>query len=156
MVPGYEEISQLNSGEVSTRFRMSLSAFYVDLFEFFRTVARVFTRKTGSKYNPIKNDHQLIYSTALRKTPVVIGTLLWQPFDVRFSNFLKRLDFHREVLRIEVDVLHFKLSQSSAHAIVTEFHRRDSIDSELQKYNELVYEMKQIFSSTQRGRPNHS
>lgn len=42
----------LASGDLSTRFRSSLVAFYRDLFEFFTSVACVFTQKDGSEVFP--------------------------------------------------------------------------------------------------------
>ena len=35
----------------------------------------------------------------------MIGRLLWQPFEVRFSNFLKKLDFHQRGLDQEMYIL---------------------------------------------------
>lgn len=34
--------------------------------------------------------------------------MLWKPFSVRYSNFLKRLDFHRVVLKDEEDLMRTK------------------------------------------------
>ncbi|KFZ09338.1 hypothetical protein V501_05591 [Pseudogymnoascus sp. VKM F-4519 (FW-2642)] len=44
----------------------------------------------------------------LRRTPVVISQLLWKPFSVRYINFVKRLDFHRDVLKDEEDLMRTK------------------------------------------------
>ncbi|MCJ1430987.1 hypothetical protein MMC27_000337 [Xylographa pallens] len=49
VIPAYSEILQFDVTSVSDRFRYSLRKFYVDLFEFFKSVARVFTRKNGKK-----------------------------------------------------------------------------------------------------------
>jgi hypothetical protein len=52
-IPAYNEISQLLAKtkvqtQISDRFLGSLRAFYIDLYEFFRSVTRVFSQKNGS------------------------------------------------------------------------------------------------------------
>ena len=49
-VPAYEEILQFDVTATSDRFKSSLCNFYVDLFELFKAISRVFTQKSGSKY----------------------------------------------------------------------------------------------------------
>jgi hypothetical protein len=40
--------------------------------------------------------------TELKRTPLVVGELLWKPFDIRFQDILERLKFHQSVLRDEL------------------------------------------------------
>jgi hypothetical protein len=46
----------------------------------------------------------------LKKTPFVIGDLMWKPFDSRFSDILHRLENHRKALYEEVHLWHFNAS----------------------------------------------
>jgi hypothetical protein len=46
----------------------------------------------------------------LKKTPFVIGDLMWKPFDSRFSDMLHRLETHRKALYEEVHLWHFNAS----------------------------------------------
>lgn len=48
-IPRYSEILRIVSGTSSETFQTSVRSFYVDLFDFFKSVARVFTNKKGSK-----------------------------------------------------------------------------------------------------------
>jgi hypothetical protein len=49
LLPHYAEIMEIGKHHVSERFRVSLRNLYLDLFDFFKAVARVFTQKGGSK-----------------------------------------------------------------------------------------------------------
>ncbi|ORY10382.1 hypothetical protein BCR34DRAFT_566803 [Clohesyomyces aquaticus] len=104
--------------EISDRFQNSLRAFYLDLFEIFQSIARVFTSKSGK----------------LKKTPVVISQLIWQPFDVRYANLLQRLDRHNEILKLELKIMTFKMESHIARILV---------DATTQK----AVEMREIFPS---------
>ena len=83
---------------------------------------------------------------------MVIGQLLWQPFEVRFKNFLDRLEFHRKVLHLEVNLLHFKAHQSSLRSQAEEQRANQSFRDEARQYFETVKELKDPFSQTKRGR----
>lgn len=49
-LPQYEQFMEIFGSGASERLKASLCQVYVDLFEFFEGVARVFTKKNGSKY----------------------------------------------------------------------------------------------------------
>lgn len=49
MMPRYAEVLDITKGQVSERFCSSLEKLYIDLFDFFRSVSRVFTQKGGSE-----------------------------------------------------------------------------------------------------------
>ncbi|MCJ1398403.1 hypothetical protein MMC11_001601 [Xylographa trunciseda] len=68
----------------SKPLKNSLIKVYVDLFMFFQSVARVFTKADGS----------------IKRSPVVIGELFWKPFDVRFQGLLERMKFHKELIEM--------------------------------------------------------
>ena len=57
-IPAYEEILQYDMTATSDRFKSSLCEFYVDLFEFFQAISRVFTQKSGSKYFGIEHQEK--------------------------------------------------------------------------------------------------
>jgi len=48
VIPQYSEILHLVPGTSSKTFENSLRSFYMDLFDFFKAVARVFSNKKGS------------------------------------------------------------------------------------------------------------
>ncbi|RBA13422.1 hypothetical protein FPRO05_02216 [Fusarium proliferatum] len=120
--------------EITQGFQASLRAVYGDLFEIFRGIARVFTQKSGK----------------LRKTPIVIGELLWQPFDVRFANILRRFDAHCEILKSEVDFLHIKMSGSMLRSQVEEKSRNENQQAKLTEHRKLVSQMKQQLSDSEK------
>jgi hypothetical protein len=47
----------------------------------------------------------LITVEELRRTHVIIGDLLWKPFDARFKEILEQMKFHRQTLMDEVKLL---------------------------------------------------
>jgi hypothetical protein len=49
----------------------------------------------------------LLTLLGLKRTSVVVGGLLWQPFDVRFKSFLEELNRHQHNISTELDF--FKL-----------------------------------------------
>ncbi|MCJ1380803.1 hypothetical protein MMC17_003912 [Xylographa soralifera] len=134
LIPAYSDVLQFDISHPSIRFRMSLDKFYEDLFEFFQAVTRLFTRKSGK----------------LKRTPVVIGQLLWQPFGVRFKKFLEQLGFHQRVLRLELDVLQFTATQSFSQIWTQEKTVNTTFQAEARQYFKLVEEMRQRFTGEKR------
>ncbi|KAL1850418.1 hypothetical protein Daus18300_012952 [Diaporthe australafricana] len=59
---------------------------YCHLFEFYGAVARIFSKKCGK----------------LRRTPFVVTSLMWQPFDTRFQNILEKIKFDQNVVKEEL------------------------------------------------------
>lgn len=95
-------------------------------------------RRAAVRISPEDIARSLLIFLELKRTPVVVSQFLWQPFNVRFKNFLDRLDFHRKVLHTELEVLHFK-SHSSWHE--AEKHERiadEVFQTEARKHFELV------------------
>ncbi|KAK1825634.1 hypothetical protein QBC39DRAFT_270676 [Podospora conica] len=72
----------------SQRLQVSLKAFYVDLFQLFRAIAGVFTRR-NKKISAVRQ----------------VMKLCWQPFDAQFGNIIARLNIHSEAVRDEIQVL---------------------------------------------------
>ncbi|KAL9121120.1 MAG: hypothetical protein Q9187_002326 [Circinaria calcarea] len=99
-LPQYEQFMEIFGSGASERLKTSLCQVYVDLFEFFEGVARVFTKKNGT----------------VKRTPVVIGELFWKPFDSRFQDTLDKFEFHQELVKGEVTLSHYKLSQDAREA----------------------------------------
>ena len=87
----------------------------------------------------------------LKRTPIVIGQLLWQPFDVRFKNFLDRLGFHRKVLHMELDILQLSSAQSNFRIQTQENFENQSFRNEVRAYFQLVGEMHSDFTQKKRG-----
>jgi hypothetical protein len=76
-----------------------------------------------------------------RRSSVVFAKILWQPFDVRFANVLKRLDAHQEMLRFELDVLQMQISGAMVENQTSEQQRGFRIEEGLKVYSDLVNQM---------------
>jgi hypothetical protein len=135
----------------SAKFQNSLCAFYVDVFEIIRGIARVFSQKSGSKFFNAKF-HSVpgLILSELKRTPVVITQLLWQPFDIRFANVLRRLDMHRDILNLQLDVMHFNISSTMASIQTAGRAENNIFQSKLIEHNNLVCKMKEEFNQTQK------
>ncbi|PMD61239.1 uncharacterized protein K444DRAFT_611496 [Hyaloscypha bicolor E] len=90
--PRYEEVAKLCNDENSERIRKNIEEIYVDFLGIFQIAVKVFTRSTGK----------------LKRTPMVLGSLLWQPFDVKFKELLERMEVHNHNISEEVNVWKFK------------------------------------------------
>ncbi|KAH7155898.1 hypothetical protein EDB81DRAFT_376066 [Dactylonectria macrodidyma] len=86
--PRYESVAGLCCDENSGRIRQNIQEVYVDMLEIFQAAVRVFTRSSGK----------------LKRTPVVLGSLLWQPFDVKFQELLEKMEVHKHNITEEVRV----------------------------------------------------
>lgn len=161
-IPVYQELSalfqRLNAEvNVSSEFSSSLQAFYVDLLEIFRGIARIFTKKTGSKWNRFQSQlpHGLML-IELRSNPVVVGQLLWQPFEVRFSDILQRLESHQGILRFEMDAIQLRTTTTIALTQKEESQRADllavAIEQRLQAFDKLINRVKLDFSNAEKRR----
>jgi hypothetical protein len=93
----------------------------------------------------------LLITQEIKKTPVVIAQLLWQPFNVRFPNILQRLDHHREMLKFEIDFLQLKASGSLVDNHATTQHYQAKIEKHLKDHNSTLSEMQVQFSSQKHG-----
>ncbi|KAI1320331.1 hypothetical protein F5Y16DRAFT_405634 [Xylariaceae sp. FL0255] len=92
-LPRYEELYnslKAHNGQINQRLKESMQSLYVTLFEFFEAVSRVFSNKHGK----------------VKRTPQVVADLLWKPFDMRFQVILKKIDFHRGIVKEEFQTAH--------------------------------------------------
>ncbi|KAJ8125434.1 hypothetical protein O1611_g8207 [Lasiodiplodia mahajangana] len=97
-LPRYGELYNAilrRGGLANPYLKDSLQKLYVDLFQFFEAVARVFSSKDGR----------------IKRTPQVVADLMWKPFDHRFQIVLERIDFHQKIVQKELEAY----SQSSIH-----------------------------------------
>ena len=90
----------------------------------------------------------------LRKTPAVIGSLLWTPFNTRFANILQRLDSHRGILKSEIDVLNLSTSHRIADNQDTIQHYQSQIEKHVQHHITALSEMNVEFTSQKHGMCN--
>jgi hypothetical protein len=85
----------------------------------------------------------------LRPAPFVISKLLLKPFGVRYSNFLKRLEFHRTVCDEEESLIQtktlFQVKQSQDETL----HRAEEERRSHNDYKNLVYAVKQKVSAAE-------
>ncbi|TAQ84117.1 hypothetical protein B7494_g7557 [Chlorociboria aeruginascens] len=100
VMPQFADILLLIDTEQSERLKLYIQQYYVDLFEFLKTVARVFTKKDGET----------------RRSPFVVGQLMWQPFEARCGNLRKRFINQKQLIEDELRLFHLqqtmKISQS--------------------------------------------
>ena len=85
-------------------------------------------------------------SLELRKTPIVIAQLLWQPLGVRFKNLLERFEFHKRVMLIEIDVLQLRTTRSCLEAQDKERFDNEAFRTESRKYYKLIEFVKEHLS----------
>ena len=157
VMPHYAEILAIGKEHVSDRFRTSLRSFYVDLFEFFKAVSLVFSQKGGSKSpREPRIVHELMIELEIKRTPIVIGQLLWQPFDTKFEIFLKRLEFHGEVLAQEINTIQLKSIASSSEAQGQERRLAQEFRDQSEKYFKVVEGLEAKISSDQIGMGRYS
>ncbi|KAI0451042.1 hypothetical protein F5B21DRAFT_507573 [Xylaria acuta] len=83
----YDSLST-RTGLASPYLKDSLQKLYVDLFQFFEAVARVFSNKYGK----------------IKRTPLVVADLMWKPFDLRFQTVLESINFHQKIVQKELEV----------------------------------------------------
>ncbi|KAI0442752.1 hypothetical protein F4803DRAFT_550773 [Xylaria telfairii] len=132
-LPLYTEMLELlrkNNDTLNNSLRHSFYQFYKDLFEFFACVARVFTKKTGK----------------IKRTPVVVADLMWKPFDVRFQNFLEKIDFHQEVIR---ETLAFSMQRS--HTKETLEHSESTFRWQ-QKHDMIVEKLEERYNKDSKSK----
>jgi hypothetical protein len=77
--------------------------------------------------------------------------LLWQPFDNRFSNFLKRLQFHYQVFQSEMALLQSVNTQNLMEGHKQELQKLEDLTAELKAHSKFRDEMKQVLTSDQKG-----
>ena len=143
LMPDYAEVLEISmqgNHQISDRLRSSLQDLYVDLFGFLTAVASAFTRKSGSRLPAFKIFGTLLtnYSSESKSRPVVVGTLLWQPFDTKFENFLRRLELHNQVLSQEKTILQLRIQVSSSAAQAEEQKMNEEFRAQSRAYLELV------------------
>ncbi|KAK3998072.1 hypothetical protein QBC44DRAFT_375961 [Cladorrhinum sp. PSN332] len=89
----YEDILQVCNDENSSRIRHGVEAIYVDLLdEIFQCAVKIFTRSTGMP----------------KRTPVVLGSLMWHPFDARFQDLLTKMNVHKHNVAEELRIWKIK------------------------------------------------
>ncbi|KAK0649423.1 hypothetical protein B0T16DRAFT_410052 [Cercophora newfieldiana] len=99
-MPRYQELYDAfasRPGAISGQLRRSLLCVYTHIFEFFTAVSRVFSKQCGR----------------IKRTPQVIASLMWKPFDLRFQKILAYIKIHQEIVRDELQFASIAASQST-------------------------------------------
>lgn len=78
----------------------------------------------------------------LKRTPIVIGQLLWKPFNVRYNNILDRLQLHQDALSDELILIQAKSLLQSQLAQDYEFTQAAKHRQREEKYFELLDDLK--------------
>lgn len=126
--------------------------FYSDLFAFFQAVAGVFSDKRGSKFPLVLETANLMVTddfAELRRTPFVIGDLLWKPFDVRFQSILGRLQFHQSLLKEELQWATMGSLKSTMRA---EAQRGEATREDIRSTRAMALTLTEKFSQEQRSK----
>ncbi|KAJ8109541.1 hypothetical protein OPT61_g7388 [Boeremia exigua] len=92
----YEGIELEVKIESNARLRNHLEKVYVQLFQFFHTAARVFL-----------SNHKL------KSTLSVLSDLVWKSFDDRFGDILERICSYRDLIKLELALVHVKASNNA-------------------------------------------
>jgi len=74
----------------------------------------------------------------LKRTPIVIGQLLWKPFNIRFDNILDRLQLHQDTLSDELELIKAKSLLQSQLGQDEEFTQAAKHRQREEKYFELL------------------
>ncbi|KAK8123233.1 hypothetical protein PG984_011903 [Apiospora sp. TS-2023a] len=92
MIPRFKDLVDLFAAKafVSPRILPIVQDFYSDIFLLLCSVAQVFTKKDGT----------------IKRTPVVVAQLMWQPFTVKFGNIKKRFQCHMDNVFEKIELLH--------------------------------------------------
>ncbi|CAH0017351.1 unnamed protein product [Clonostachys rhizophaga] len=104
--PRYADVVSLCKDAGSERIRQNVLEVYLDMFEIFQAAVKVFTKSSGK----------------IKRTPVVLGALLWKPFDIRFNSLIQKMNVHRE--NIEAEVRIWKLKRDDQNYTETMIWRR--------------------------------
>ncbi|KAJ8123811.1 hypothetical protein ONZ43_g322 [Nemania bipapillata] len=112
--PRYEDILKLCNSENSERIRKNVEEVYVDLLSIFQA--------------------GIVY-LELKPTPLVLGGLLWQPFDVRFKDLIDKMAVHQYNISHELQVWQLKRDDenSSATAKWRQYIRQELEDAEQER-----------------------
>ena len=134
----------------STTLQDSLRKIYTDIFQFFQGVARIFSSADGSKI-PLEDVLcSLLTFLELKRTPVVVGNLMWKPFDIRFHDLLEDMDHHREVVKIQLLIMVREAQIESASKAERESHfaaaERQTAKSDRQKSKEMEAYMEKVLN----------
>ncbi|CAH0050260.1 unnamed protein product [Clonostachys solani] len=90
--PRYADVVSLCKDAGSERIRQNVLEVYVDMLEIFQAAVKVFAKSSGK----------------IKRTPVVLGTLLWKPFDIRFNSLIQKMNVHKENIDAEVRIWKLK------------------------------------------------
>lgn len=134
----------------STTLQDSLRKIYTDIFQFFQGVARIFSSADGSKTSLGEDFCRLLIFLELKRTPVVVGNLMWKPFDVRFHDLLEDMDHHREVVKLQLLMMVCDTQIEFASKAERESHfaaaERHTAKSDRQRAKEMEAYMEKILN----------
>jgi len=71
-------------------------------------------------------DRQAVLKVAeLQRSPLVIGSLMWKPFDTRFQHIIDRLTFYQQLLKDEINLANLQETYKNSAAISAECLKAD-------------------------------
>lgn len=126
--PQYDAVVKIFDGMPPPRMRQHLENVYQDLFEFLQMAARIFTASNGSKRPILPPPWELGSLTArseIKRPLGMMATVIWKPFDQRFSSLLIRMDHHRKFVLDELDIVRAERARDADRAAVIERARAE-------------------------------
>lgn len=123
------------------RLGYALSFVYADMIEFCLHVYRIFSRTRRSKcsyliiYTRCLNGPYLGSSFLNRAT--MAGSLLWRPFQLRFSNLLERLQKHEQWFETEAMIQQHELITQHYESFV-DYLKVSEKQNDMEKHKELI------------------
>lgn len=94
---------------------------------------------------------QIAYQvTEVKHTPIVIGELIWKPFESRFGELLERFNFHRELVKDEFLIAQFQQADAARRAETEERNKAEAARNGIEKNLDLTEATKGILQDEQR------
>jgi hypothetical protein len=70
-----------------------------------------------------------------------MSSLLWQPFEQRYANYFRRLDFHKEFLSQELALMQVKGTSLALKQHDEGLSRLEAMKGSIDKYHEITSEL---------------
>ena len=86
-----------------------------------------------------------------KRTPIVVGKLLWHPFHVRFENFEHRLQLHDEFLRDEISMIHLRKTVAVSEIQAEEQRSAKMFQAQSKTFIDLCEKMERRMTALESG-----
>jgi hypothetical protein len=83
----------------------------------------------------------------LKRTPTVVGELLWKPFNVRFGDFIQNFRDHRDLIQLEIGLIQSRISHRTESILHEEQRLAENERTLNKKARETLEKLKELGSS---------